>query len=82
MAAFLAILQALPAFFQSLPYLFQLLLKLMAVIEKFIAWSKLNNTSAWLDDLEVTIDKLQSAKNPEEKLAAGSSLVDLIRKLK
>lgn len=81
MVAFLALLQALPAFIQSLPYLFQLMLKLMGVIDSFVAWSKQNNLNAWIDDLEKTIDDLNKADTPEKKRGAARGMVDIIRKL-
>lgn len=77
-----AFILALPAFIQSLPHLFQLLVKMMALTERFINWSKEKNLNKYLDELEDTIDKLEKAQTSQEKISAGKSLVDLIRKLK
>lgn len=81
MEAFLALLAALPAFIQALPYMFQVALKVILVIEKFMNWAAKNNFNQWLNEVEVTIDKLQNAKTSEEKAAAAHSIGDLIRKL-
>jgi hypothetical protein len=82
MASFFAILQALPAFIQSLPYLFQLLLKIMGIMESFTAWAKQNKLDDWLDDLEVSIDKLAKAETPKDKISVGRDFIDIIRRLK
>lgn len=81
MTAFVAFLSAIPAFIQSLPYLFQVALKVMTLVEKFISWSQKREFNQFLTDCEATIDKLESAKTPEEKRNAARDLVGIIRKL-
>ena len=81
MPVFLAFLGAIPAFIQSLPYLFQVALKVMTLVEKMIEWSMRQDFNNWLNDVEVTIDKLDAAKTPEQKREAAKSIVDLVRKL-
>jgi hypothetical protein len=81
MAAFLAVLAALPAFIQALPYIFQVTLKIMTLTEKFIQWSQKQEFNKFLSDCEATIDKLSAAKTPEEKQDAAKSMVDLLRTL-
>lgn len=74
MPVFLSLLAALPEFLKALPALIQLLLKFMLLVEKL-------GTSKWLADCEATIDKLDTAKTPEQKRDAARGMVDLIRKL-
>jgi hypothetical protein len=81
MAAFLALLTALPAFIQALPYIFQVTLKIMTLFEKLIDWTQRRDFNNWLSECEKTIDKLDQAQTAEEKRAAARGIVDLIRKL-
>lgn len=81
MVAFLAVIQALPAFFQALPHLCEVVLKLINLLEKFIAYSKKKEFLKLLDDIEGTIDKLDEAKTPEQKRDAARAMAELIRKL-
>lgn len=73
---------SLLALIQALPEFLKLLNRLGDVVERFSAWAKENNLNAWIDDLEATIDQLEKAKTPDEKLDAAHSLVGAIRKLK
>jgi len=66
----------------ALPELFKLLNRLGDVVDRFMKWSGQNNINGWIDDLEATIDKLETAQTPKQKLDAAQSLVDSIRKLK
>jgi hypothetical protein len=81
MIAFVAFLQALPAFIQSLPYLFRVALKVMNLLEKLILWTEKREFNAWLSECEKVIDQLDTAKTPEERRSAARGMVDIIRKL-
>jgi hypothetical protein len=69
------------ALIQALPELFKLLNRLGDVVERFMKWSSQNNLHGWIDQLEASIDKLEKAETPKQKLDAAESLVGAIRKL-
>lgn len=73
-AGFLALIQALPE-------LFTLLNRLGNVVDRFMKWSAANGLEKWITDLEASIDKLEKAQSPAEKLDAAQSLVGSIRNL-
>ncbi len=70
------------ALIQALPELFKLLNRLGDVVGRFMTWSKDHNLEKWISDLEASIDKLENANTPEEKLDAAQSIVGNIRNLK
>lgn len=74
MTGLLAILQALPEMFKLLNYL-------GTVVDRFMKWSHDNNLEKWISDLEASVDQLEKAKTPEEKLGAAHSIVSNIRNL-
>jgi hypothetical protein len=51
-------------------------------MESFTAWAKQNKLDDWLDDLEVSIDKLAKAETPKDKISVGRDFIDIIRRLK
>lgn len=62
------------AFLQCLP-------KLIDLMTRIGNWMIANNIKDWINDLEVTVDKLEKAQTPEEKLGAAHGIVDSIRHL-
>ncbi len=70
------------ALIQALPELFKLLNRLGDVVDKFMKWTHEHELEKWISDLEASIDKLENAKTPSEKLGAAQSIVGSIRNLK
>jgi hypothetical protein len=77
----IAFLQALPAFLASLPEIFALLVRIMSLLERFAVWAKDRKFETLLSEIEDATDKLEKAKNAEEKLIAARDIVSVIRKL-
>ncbi len=69
------------ALITALPELFKLLNRLGNVVERFMKYSEQNNINKWITDLEDSIDKLEKASTPEEKLDAAQSIVSAVRNL-
>jgi hypothetical protein len=68
-------IEGLVAFFQSLN-------RLLALFERIGKWTKEHNLDAWISDLEASIDKLEKAESPEQKLDAARSIVGAVRSIK
>lgn len=69
------------AFFNALPAFIQLLSQLGSVIQRLMQVAETNNINKWIADLEKSIDAIENAKNPEEKLNGAKGLVDVIHRL-
>lgn len=69
------------ALIQALPELFKLLNRLGLVVARLMEAAERQGINRWIDNLEASIDQLEKAKTPNEKLDAAQSLVDSIRKL-
>lgn len=67
------------AFLQALPEFLKLMNRMGDLLDRFVKWSHDNNVSGWIDSLEQSINKLEQAKTPEDKLNAAHDLVGLIR---
>ena len=78
MTPFLASLQALVA---ALPALIELSNRLASLVERAAKVVESNGLEKWISRLEGSMDALENAKTPAEKIAAGRSLVDSIRHL-
>lgn len=55
--------------------------RILDLFNTLAAYIKEKNLEAWVSDLETTVDNLKKAQTPQDKLAAASSIADLIRKL-
>jgi len=62
--------------------LLQALPKIMDMIGRLVEFAKEGRLNAWINDLDDTIVKLETAATPEDKRAAARSLVNLVRGLK
>jgi len=61
--------------------LVKLLPKIWAALERVAVFVQQRHLSAWLDDLNTTLEVLENAKTPEERRAGARGLADLIRRL-
>jgi molecular chaperone GrpE (heat shock protein) len=75
MAGILALLQALPEFLK-------LMNMLGNAISRLNAYAKENNIQQWILDLEHSIDQLEQAKTPDEKISAAKRLLDSVRNIR
>jgi molecular chaperone GrpE (heat shock protein) len=81
MPAFIAFVQALPAFIQALSDFFKIMLKLMDLVDRFVSWSKKNKLEDFFHELEKSMDSLERADTPAKKLAAARSALNIVRAL-
>lgn len=62
--------------------LFEALPKILLLMERIGQWITDRNLNSWLDDVEKTIDALETAQTPEDKRKAARNLVGLVRSIR